>query len=82
MLPSTEVSSWMSLLSRKLPLGEARVKRTHLSLAHMCTRPSPSATLLRGVFKNYNTIEDFRSPQKKKELFDKVVTSVRWSWRL
>ncbi|WOO77789.1 Ubiquitin-like modifier-activating enzyme ATG7 [Vanrija pseudolonga] len=44
------------------------------------TRPSPSATLLRGVFKNYNTIEDFRSPQKKKELFDNTVTSILQSF--
>ncbi|KAL1408414.1 Autophagy protein 7 [Vanrija albida] len=44
------------------------------------TRPSPSATLLQGVFKNYNTIEDFRSPQKKKELFDNTVTSILQSF--
>jgi hypothetical protein len=31
---------------------------------------------LRGTFKNYNTIEEFRSPEAKKAVFDKVADDV------
>lgn len=32
---------------------------------------------MHGLFKNYNTIEQFRSPQEKKQVFDSVVQQVR-----
>ncbi|RSH88204.1 Autophagy- protein 7 (Autophagy- E1-like activating enzyme atg7) [Apiotrichum porosum] len=32
-----------------------------------------TSTVMHGLFKNYNTIEQFRSPQEKKQVFDSVV---------
>ena len=39
-------------------------------------RPPPNSVPLRGVFKNYNTIEEFKATETKKELFDAVVDRV------
>lgn len=36
------------------------------------TRPSSNGFQLQGTFKNFNTIEEFRSPEAKKAVFDKV----------
>jgi len=39
--------------------------------------PTPTSQLWKGVFKNFNTIEQFRSPQMKKEMFDSIVAKVK-----
>lgn len=44
-------------------------------------RPSPHGAYLRGTFKNFNTIEEFRSPEAKKAVFDQTVDGVSGSTR-
>lgn len=39
-------------------------------------RLSPHGYQLQGTFKNFNTIEEFRSPEAKKAVFDKVADDV------
>ena len=39
-------------------------------------RPPPTSVPLRGIFKNFNTIEEFRATDPKKELFNQVAESV------
>jgi len=44
------------------------------SPVHLLTpRPPPQTIPLRGVFKNFNTIEEFKATDTKKALFDSVV---------
>jgi ubiquitin-like modifier-activating enzyme ATG7 len=56
-------------------------------MAEPIRRPPSGAVPLQGVFKNLNTIEEFRATDPKKDLFNSVVDSVRTyplhsSWRL
>lgn len=37
---------------------------------------SPYGFHLHGLFKNFNTIEEFRSPETKKAIFDKMASEV------
>lgn len=39
-------------------------------------RPPADSIPLRGVFKNFNTIEEFRDTEAKKKLFNEVADSV------
>lgn len=39
-------------------------------------RPPIGSVPLRGVFKNFNTIEEFKATEPKKDLFNSVVDSV------
>lgn len=38
--------------------------------------PGSNDVLIKGTFKNFNTIEDFRKVDQKKKLFDEVVDRV------
>jgi hypothetical protein len=58
----------MIAASRKCPVGTVLVTDRQ--------SPTPTSQLWKGLFKNYNTIEQFRSPQAKKELFDSMVSQV------
>ena len=39
-------------------------------------RPPPGTVALQGVFKNFNTIEELKSTETKKELFNTVIDSI------
>jgi ubiquitin-like modifier-activating enzyme ATG7 len=39
-------------------------------------RPPPSSQAIRGIFKNFNTIEQFKSTDAKKAVFDQVADSI------
>jgi ubiquitin-like modifier-activating enzyme ATG7 len=44
-----------------------------LSSAHLDSRLQPNTIPLQGRLKNFNTIEEFRSPDLKKDLFNETV---------
>jgi hypothetical protein len=50
-------------------------RTTSISLLHIFKRPS-SSTSLTGTFKNFNTLEEFKGVDVKKEMFAKVVDKV------
>jgi ubiquitin-like modifier-activating enzyme ATG7 len=39
-------------------------------------RPPPDTVALQGIFKNFNTIEEFKSTESKKDIFNSVVNSI------
>ena len=41
-----------------------------------CRSSGSNDVLIKGTFKNFNTIEDFRKVDQKKKLFDEVVDRV------
>jgi len=44
-------------------------------------RPPPDTIALNGIFKNFNTIEEFKSTESKKEIFNSVVDFITASFK-